>query len=98
MYGLHLFSFLNTPEDSTAWLSGLNQYITGKTVAGGLDGILDIRAQGGAFALCRLSMSIKQRAAFLSCPKSIPGIMDIGGSWCIVCVQACVCVCVCEYM
>lgn len=29
-----------------------------------LDGVLDIRAQGGTFALRRLSMSIKQRAAF----------------------------------
>lgn len=29
-----------------------------------LDGVLDIRAQGGAFALSRLSISIKQRAAF----------------------------------
>lgn len=29
-----------------------------------LDGVLDIRAQDGAFALCRLSMSIKQCAAF----------------------------------
>lgn len=43
-----------------------------------LDGVLDIRAQDGAFALCRLSMSIKQRAAyFKSCPKSIPGIRDV---------------------
>lgn len=40
---------------------------------------LDIRAQDGTFALCRLSMSIKQRAAsFYHVQKSILGLTDVG--------------------
>lgn len=38
-----------------------------------LDGVLDIRAQDGTFALCRLSMSIEQRAAFFIISKKHPG-------------------------
>lgn len=39
-----------------------------------------ITAQGGAFALCRLSMGIKQRAPVfeLSHPKSIPCVPGVG--------------------
>lgn len=43
-------------EDSTAWFSGLNQCKTGEDCSWVLDGILDIRAQDGTFALCRLSI------------------------------------------
>lgn len=50
-------------EDSTAWFSGLRQCTKGKT--GWIwSGILDFRAQDGAFALCRLSMSIKKTCCF----------------------------------
>lgn len=51
-------------EDSSARFSGLDPVHNREDCCQVLDGDLDIRAQGGTFALCRLSTSIKQHAAF----------------------------------